>query len=503
MLPEETPPVPVVPAVPAPPADPAAAADTTEAELIEKQRKEDSEWNNKLFEDLGYVVKDQVPPKKDEKVADPDKVPDPGTAPAAAAAAAAPVDPGTPAEAKKLKVSKEKDRVKAAVDAAFKERDAARQTETAPAHDPAPAPSATAEPEKDPYEESLGEAERDEINFARYAEKANPDAPWAKGLGKKTVDYFKAVDEYYESARRENPDRTFDESDPEFQEWVAANRPNIPDRRKVERQQIVEEAETRAEAKANARMEDITRRQHALEVKPGLDKKINDYGQGVLETFAQKPEGDKPSFVAPLAEIAKEKGFDGLVEEYPIHGGIVRDHWNSSVALGEEYLRLQRGVAKFDGQNPNHRWLGNFIESQATSFKQQGGEATVSDGRKFLTPAEFNRMAREKPDEINKHWTLSEDDVLGIIQINALTIAEEKLSKLNEQLEKSGYKRTAQGKELPNKETSKGADGKKKAEHESPKAKPSVSPGAAPAGSVNLSDRILSDDEMNLLVTRK
>lgn len=445
-----------------------------------------------LNKSLGYVVEDKRPPveKKEPETKEPEKPKATEPKPEA--------DP--PKEPKKVTVKREPDRLRQIVQEEFKKRETEKP---APAPEPKPEPAKEPEKKADAYEEGLGEGEREELNFARYAEKANPTAPWSKGLADKIVKFFKAVDEYSAKAKAENPERTLDERDEEFQDWIRDHRPEIPptERRKLERQQIKEEARAEAEAGFKPTIEKLEREQHALKVKPEVEKKITAYAEGLLELLGPKSD-KKDSVTAPLIERMNEVGLDGLIAEQPFHGPILRDIYNNGVGMAEEYLQLERGLKKSDPKDPNHAWLANFIEGQAAQFKAHG-ENLEQGGRSFVSPAELHRIAKEKPAEAARHWTFTEDHVLAMIQMLTIDKAEEKIKEINERLEKAGYQRAkpaaVKKDELPKKEK----NGAPENERESVRARPSVAPGAAPGGTVDLSNRPFSDHEMEALVGKK
>jgi len=79
-----------------------------------------------------------------------------------------------------------------------------------------------AEAKEDPYESQLIDEQKDELELYRYAE-----AKGHEGMSNKLLGFYKGLDEYVDSARKDDPDRTFDDEDEEFIEYVKKHKPEI------------------------------------------------------------------------------------------------------------------------------------------------------------------------------------------------------------------------------------------------------------------------------------
>lgn len=297
---------------------------------------------------------------------------------------------------------------------------------------PATPPAAPATPPVDPFEASLTPEQKEELEAAAFAEKkfGNEYA----NLRQRTLEYFKKVDDY--AVKHSDLDPGSDE----FKRFVESNRPKM-DRRKVERAMIIDEAETRAEAKAKARIDEekakmdadlkaVQRKQYLMEVAPVVNKSVEAHKGALLSAEDALPDGVAP-IDTDVAKAIQEKGIEAAYQQFPIEAPIV----HGALAAGETYLRIVNGVDAFDPNNPMHSWTSNFLHEQGQRMMQKP-EADRKDekGRSFVP---FHEYAELKPAEAAKHWTFSDIEVLGMIRVNAHLAAHAQTQKF----EQAGWKR--------------------------------------------------------------
>lgn len=323
-------------------------------------------------------------------------------------------------------------------------QDIIAKTAQTPAKEPVPEPKP--EPSSDEqYEATLDDVAREELSLARFASKSNPDR--YKDMPVKLIAFYKELDTYVQNAQREQPDRTLDGDDEEFVKWVEAHKPEYEgnDKRKLERQQIIEEAETRAEERSRKAEERIANEVKALRVAPMIEQAANQFVNRVAARMAP----DEKSPFSAVAKIVVEKGWDAALAEDPGTAEIVKVHTETGKALLKEYLELALGVkpvAQFNPDKPpgdpeNQRAMTDtnlirFIDAQESEFHQKGGDMRTVNGRTFVPRAEFNKLSET---DRGKHWTLSLDDVADILAIWSSQAAQAAHAAEIKRLERMGY----------------------------------------------------------------
>lgn len=396
--------------------------------------------------------------------------------------------PGTPAPAtpeappeKKIAVRKERP-VEEVVESTIRKVLDERKPAT-PEPKPLETPAAPAAPDPDEdYEKTLGEDEKAILETATFAETKFPEKH--KGLKKQWVDYYRKIDSYIEKEQKEDPERSFDDDDKEFQDFVRDNRPAVDGAawRRLEHLRIKEEAKQEALKEGDERWKkelDVTKeRQHLLEVRPKIEKSLTQSQKELDDMLIVEPE----SSVALVEKILREKGYEAAVKEDPIFVPIIHTIKETTLDNVAEYLAVVNGVKRYDPANPDpkHTWLLGFIRSQEQFFNENGGDKKViklADGstRTFVTSAEYGRIAKEKPQEIDRYWKFEPEDIRRFLIANGKIDAQNRVKAVQEQIAAAGFTRVkpngaapiAQPPNHPPVETG------------SPKAGTTISPGAA------------------------
>lgn len=364
-------------------------------------------------------------------------------------------------------------------------------------------PKATEKPaEEDDYEKTLGEIEREELGFARFAAQRDPAL---KEYPKQFVDYLKKVDAYVEKERKENPERKFDETDDEWAKWQRENKPKVSPvlRRKLERAQIMEEATLAAEAKIREKYAPLERRQELLEKRPVIEKVAKQFAQSLDSLMEQAPEGQE-SLIAPIIKHAKEVGWEMATEEDPVFAPIIKSFGDTANELATHYISLVNGTQEFDPNNKQHLWIADFIQKQGEHFATTGGEKIVrrdaaGNEQRFLPRHKYFELASTDPAKAAQHWTFDDREVLDRLALNAKNNAEKAIKLEQDKLTKAGFERRkpeSTKKELPKPERN-GEPEKDK--NGSPKAVASVAPGAATTRKVS-GPTLMSEEELKILV---
>lgn len=317
-----------------------------------------------------------------------------------------------------------------------------------PAPPPAPAPAPPPPPSDD---SSLTDEQRDELRDAEYA--STVDTRY-KGLPDKVRAFNRSLDEYVEKAREQDPDRTFDENDRQFIDWVRKNKPwNAKDRERVRIERIADE---KAEAKLKARESE-------------QEKRISRAEQEAREA-RHTPQIDK-TLSAFESELKEETKTDD-----PLETDTYEEFARGASQLARDYMRLVHGLDTIGEHNPTevqerHKWITQFITSSGEVFAKKGGEARKRDGKEFVTPIKFAQMRATNDPKLSSVWTFTAPDVLKMLRSQAVHLAKERIQQAVERNAKHGFVRQKQAAGSKSTEAPKATSG--------PKAGSTPAPGAA------------------------
>jgi len=310
----------------------------------------------------------------------------------------------------------------------------------------------------------LGEHERERFELAQFAESLDDGY---KGLSGKYLDFFKAHREYVANAQKEDPDVEFDEDNDDYQEFLRKNRPQLTDRevRKLEREQILHEAEFRAIKKFEKELAERDRELQRIKTEPEVKSAVESFSKGVREKI----------YPEEVAKAIAEKGEEEARKEYAFEMEVLGAEMESAERQASTYLNLARSLESFNQQNSDHVALDRMIREEGIAFYEKGGARRVKDGKKFLPRHVYFQAQRAgKADE---YWTFSDTDILDLLSVRASRTAKARLDEEAKRLERFGFSR--QGKQTSpsagKQETTSGGED----DTPPPKARSGSSPGAS------------------------
>jgi hypothetical protein len=108
-------------------------------------------------------------------------------------------------------------------------------------------------------------------------------------------------------------------------------------------------------------------------------------------------------------------------------------------------MAIVNDIVKLDLQkNQKHVWLAEFIRHQGELFEKAGGEARVQTGpdgvkREFRSRAHYLEEAKKDPSAANRYWTLTDQDVIGLLRANARLAVERDAAAILKDVTDSGF----------------------------------------------------------------
>jgi hypothetical protein len=274
---------------------------------------------------------------------------------------------------------------------------AARQPEK-----PADAPDALA---------GLTEEEQQQVPVMAKMEAMYPGK--YKGIKDKYVSNAKAVNEYKSAWEVENPDKPFDPEDTEHDKFFAKHTLdwNENDEMRAQAKLIAEEEVAAVRNSTQSELEALRQRERAREAEPTIANESLAIDRAVFNLFDGEFKNILDANGAVNAEVIKK-----IESEDPIAYEMVLPEVLNLRKHGQELIRLDRGLVKFDKANPMHAFIGQFATRQeAEILALPKAQQEDAQGKKYATSAEWRQMT---PQQRTKHWTLTSKE------LNALMAAE-------------------------------------------------------------------------------
>lgn len=266
-----------------------------------------------------------------------------------------------------------------------------------------PPPPPPAQSKQDPAPETLDtsgliDAQIEELEDAKFLEQKDPAK---KGFSKKLHEFYRSVDKWV-ADNKDDPDRTFDDKDVKFTEFLEKNKPKWDpgQRDRVRRDRIVEE----------------TKAKTLEEVKPQLEQANNLAREAKLGPIVERK----------ITEATTE--FENATKtEDPLEKDVFNRYRGAYSNLATDWVRLTDGLDSVQAprdrdQAGRHAWLLEFVAREANEFNVKGGDAKVRDGRQFLHPAEYGKRKASGQD-VSGHWTFTQSDVLNRLRDHVISDA--------------------------------------------------------------------------------
>lgn len=396
---------------------------------------------------------------------------------------------GQQQEAKSPKVSKKADvsqLVEDAVKRAMDSKSQQQQQTKQPTREPEKKPDTNGAPDLSGW---LPE-EVEEYELATFAAKAMPER--YKDLPSKVAKFKSEVEAYISKQSSEDPDRTFDENDTAFMEFVEEHKPEFPDadRKKAQRLQIAEEIKKDLKKETEEETERLKNKVKAVEKEPRIRKLVGNFAETLPKKMSDAPDNILPEELKDAKEIVSGIA-DKITEEGPesvkgnIFGDIVSGIHRLAIDAAHRFTVLAEDADKFDPKNEMDMWLGNFITKQESDFATRGGEMlnrVSEDGRKlaFVPRHEFARMVVEEPAKAAQHWCFNDDEIREMLALTARNLSLVQVGQMYKKMKASGWE-MPKAKPQPKPGEPKTGNQKTQKEEKDQKKSPTVVPAAIPA----------------------
>lgn len=289
-----------------------------------------------------------------------------------------------------------------------------------------PAPVAAPEKKEDLKLEFLPE-EQAEIDLAKFAAVQDPGK--YKELPGRFEDFFRRNKAFIDEQIKKNG-----EFDPEGQEYSDFRKANLPklsrfDRENLRVAQAATEAEKRAEVKIKEAEERMNRAVSALRVEPVIKSEVQRMREVIAEIL---PDDVKKQFVSA----------QDFEKTHLLESRIVTPVMADMENLVGEYYRLTSGIKGVDLDNPQHRWLNDFVTQQGEiNDAKPEAERRLADGKVLVSRQRYAQAMRSDPDAQRKYSPLGDSQVVAAMQRTARDHCKAQIELKQKELEEAGYVR--------------------------------------------------------------
>lgn len=289
------------------------------------------------------------------------------------------------------------------------------------------------EPEVDPEEkefiDSLIPEERALYEKVKYAESK---LDGHKGKSSQFKSYLKKSKAYLD--KRIDEDVHFDPStDEEYASFIKKNRPSFTklDEEKVNREMIIEEAESRASKAHQKEIQELKKKVSHFESAPKLNEAKANFRriaqQRVIpEEYRQKlAEGGDEA----IKKLSEENPF-----EFQILEGMTQKMLTHADALTDIFLDP---ATQLDVENnPIHRDLNEWLEMEQSNFIKSG--QTEQDGKVFMRRERYFQVPENKR---SQYYTWSDNDLMKLLVLRYQDMITMGINNHRKQMEAAGYSR--------------------------------------------------------------
>lgn len=371
--------------------------------------------------------------------------------------------------------------------------DPINQTQPAKVEDKQPQkPKETPQKPKEDKNIGFSEDERAELEIWEYGEESGIAQ---KGIADEMRKFFKARKDKLEKLREDNADDPeYDpKSDRSYQRWLNTNRPNVTaqQRAKIEREQIIDLAQRRAEEKSKkereqleGKIKELESRQYQNEVRPEVDRQVKEYQASLMDAVPEEV----------LAHWKETQDFEKTSEEFPIEAPVAAEEIRRTTAVAQEFLAIRKGIKDFSDADENHKFIFEFVNQQANLFLKKGGDRLVRGGKTFVHPYRFD------PKD-GTTWTFDDGQVLSMLGNYTKQRVQSRIKEERERVKKyAKYYQDDSGSKPPvKKDSQKGTgDGSGGDPNKASKPTTSVKPSMG-AGASKPNDRVVSNPVADVL----
>jgi hypothetical protein len=272
--------------------------------------------------------------------------------------------------------------------------------------------------------------------------------------------FVKEEEDYIKQWKRDHPGEPWNGEDEQHNEFYQKATPTYEDADLRRAEINLELGETKKEIRREVleevtpklkELDDLKRNETLRELQPAITTAEKAAMGSILKAI--DPTYEK--FTEP-AELVK------LKDEDPMGFDIAIQVASDALPFVSEVTRLwkSKGAVKAEENNPLHRYIHDYASKMMDLISALPAEEQLRDGKKFST---WNNFSKLTPAEQEKHWTITDQDLIERKMLDAQEIARERFANEDKKLT-SWAKRKGMTNGSVNNPAPKPADEKKKEE---------------------------------------
>lgn len=255
-------------------------------------------------------------------------------------------------------------------------------------------------PQEDPFVNELLPEEKQHLEVVRRVAKRT-----GNGEDARLVDFFKKNKGYIEKRLQDEPDIDLSD-DPDYQSFVARNRPDISaqDLREAEMDMVAERAEHAAYKKLAPRIAAQEREAAVAKILPEVNARKEKAKAAVSSIIPED-----------IAKSIQESGAENVQKTMPFEYEIIDTAITNAATYAQKLIDVTSGVERYDPQNKAHTELSDWIRQEEEVFIQTG-QTKDQSGRPFMRRERWLSLPQQQRD---KYWTWGEDQLIQIMYARA------------------------------------------------------------------------------------
>ena len=274
-------------------------------------------------------------------------------------------------------------------------------------------------PEPKPSLDGLNVHEKERYNLAKWA---SDNIEGYKGKDAEYLKFFKEHKSYLERRLKEDPDVEFNE-DEDYKRFLASNRPQF-----------------HAEQVKNTRLQREAERNAIDKLTPEIQAQKKELQRLKVEPQTRKAKAESRKMVAKAIPQDVMDGFRNnpdYSKTHALESRIVDRILGEANSMADAFHDIASDLVDFDGNNPVHVRLSQWINQEQDAFIQSG--KTKKQGKTFIRRERYPNVPNSDRD---KYYTFSDSDIINLLAQRAGTSMRQQIDKNLSELEASGFTRS-------------------------------------------------------------
>lgn len=253
-----------------------------------------------------------------------------------------------------------------------------------------------------------------------------------KDAHRKFATFVDKLAKYRSDWQRANPGQQFDPNSDDHETFYSNNQPRVSES-DLSKARIRRETKSIVDERLAAQKTDYERKMAELEQR-AVAPEVARTAQAAANTATNQ-------FVADIKDNAIKahlaKSPDALREADPVAFDVLNYHVGQLQQTVSELHTILHRPGYFNSNNPVHKNIANFIDTQEAHIQQLPAQQQMYEGKRFVSRAQFAKL---QPAQRVQYWTLAEPDVAYMLTQAATAQASQALVTERKRVEDAAVK---------------------------------------------------------------